>query len=96
MSMKTFIAGHEVADDDDALELALGTPLELWLGVPGESDEERAARLDAARDILAEEPELYDRVTAVVAEGLPRVPAPPASARSSARTHAVLSGGEAA
>ncbi|GAA2662803.1 hypothetical protein GCM10010400_22490 [Streptomyces aculeolatus] len=70
MTMKSFIAGHEVVTVDDALELALGTPLELWLGVDGESAEERAARLDAARDILAEEPELYDRVTTLVAEGL--------------------------
>jgi len=41
MTMKSFIAGHEVVTEDDALELALGTPLELWLGAVDESAEER-------------------------------------------------------
>ncbi|MEU7318040.1 hypothetical protein [Streptomyces sp. NPDC007083] len=95
MTMKSFIAGHEVVTEDDALELALGTPLELWLGVADESAEERAARLDAARDILAEEPELYDRVTALVAKGLPCVPVP-LSARSAVSSAGALLGGEAA
>ncbi|MER7172646.1 hypothetical protein [Streptomyces mesophilus] len=66
--MKNFINGHQVVTLGDALELALGTPLELWLGVDGESDAERAARQDAARDILADDPALYDRVTKVAAE----------------------------
>jgi hypothetical protein len=52
--MKYIVAGHEAVTDADFAELALGTPLELWLGVDGESDEERAARLDAARDILSD------------------------------------------
>lgn len=43
-------------------EVVLGTPPELWLGVPGESAGERAARLDAARDILADDPGLPDRL----------------------------------
>ncbi|MGG7574748.1 hypothetical protein [Streptomyces sirii] len=59
--MKTYIGRHQVLTDTDALELALGTPLELWLGQDDESEEERAARLDAARDILADTPDLYDR-----------------------------------
>ncbi|MFI9353143.1 hypothetical protein [Streptomyces lydicus] len=59
--MKTYIGRHQVLTDTDALELALGTPLELWLGEGDESDDERAARLDAARDILADIPDLYDR-----------------------------------
>ncbi|WKK24707.1 hypothetical protein QZH56_03475 [Streptomyces olivoreticuli] len=66
--MKTYIGGHQAVTTDDFLELALGTPLELWLGVLGESEEERAARLDAARDILADRPGLYDTVTRVAAE----------------------------
>jgi hypothetical protein len=61
--MKHFIGRHRVATTDDVLELAIGTPLALWLGVDGESDAERAARLDAARDILADDPELTDRLT---------------------------------
>ncbi|MER6843106.1 hypothetical protein [Streptomyces platensis] len=59
--MKTYIGRHQVLTDTDALELALGTPLELWLGEDDESDEEHAARLDAAHDILADDPDLYDR-----------------------------------
>jgi hypothetical protein len=52
--MKYIVAGHQAVTDADFAELALGTPVELWLGVEGESDDERAARLDAARDILAD------------------------------------------
>ncbi|MFI0909447.1 hypothetical protein [Streptomyces abikoensis] len=66
--MKAFIGGHQVVTDDDFLELSLGTPLELWLGADDESPQERAARLDAARDILADQPELLDTLTRVAAE----------------------------
>jgi hypothetical protein len=52
--MKYIVAGHQAVSDAEFAELALGTPVELWLGVEGESDAERAARLDAARDILAD------------------------------------------
>ena len=72
--MKTYVAGQEARSDDDALELALGTPLELWLGTEGETAEEYAARRDAARDILADEPELFDRVSALVAGLIDTVP----------------------
>ncbi|WP_411121291.1 hypothetical protein [Streptomyces sp. x-19] len=58
--MKTFIGRHQALTDTDYLELALGTPLDLWLGEDNESEQERAARLDAARDILADDPGLYD------------------------------------
>ncbi|MER6249216.1 hypothetical protein [Streptomyces griseorubiginosus] len=51
--MKYIVAGHQAFTEAEFAELALGTPVELWLGVEDESDEERAARLDAARDILA-------------------------------------------
>lgn len=57
--MKYIVAGHQAITAREFAELALGTPVELWLGVEGESDEERAARLDAARDILAH-PEYSD------------------------------------
>ncbi|KJY36239.1 hypothetical protein [Streptomyces katrae] len=66
--MRIFIGGHEAVSTDEFIELALGTPLELWLGVEGESEEERAARLDAARDILAEYPNLPDDVSRVAAQ----------------------------
>ncbi|GAA3231140.1 hypothetical protein MTQ10_07550 [Streptomyces sp. XM83C] len=66
--MRTYVGGHQAVSVNDFVELALGTPPELWLGVEGESEEERAARLDAARDILADNPGLPDDVTRVVAE----------------------------
>jgi hypothetical protein len=65
--MRAYIGGHEAVTVNDFLELALGTPPELWLGVEDESEEERSARLDAARDILADHPRLYDEVTQVAA-----------------------------
>ncbi len=52
--MLNYVGGHRAYTPQDFAELALGTPAELWLGVDGENDEERAARLDAARDILAD------------------------------------------
>lgn len=66
--MRAYIGGHQAVSVNDFIELALGTPAELWLGEEGETEQERAARLDAARDILADNPELPDDVTRVVAE----------------------------
>ncbi|NEC85037.1 hypothetical protein [Streptomyces sp. SID12501] len=66
--MRTYIGGHQAVSTNDFIELALGTPVELWLGVEGESEMERAARLDAARDILAENPELPDDLIRIAAE----------------------------
>ncbi|MFF1763719.1 hypothetical protein [Streptomyces sp. NPDC058249] len=72
--MRTYIGRQQAISPEDFAELALGTPVELWLGVEGETDEERAAREDAARDILAENPNLPDdliRMAAVVIEENP-------------------------
>lgn len=66
--MKNFIGHNEARSTDEFIELALGTPLDLWLGVQGESNEERAAREAAARDILADDPGLFDRVSALAAD----------------------------
>ncbi|MFJ6798860.1 hypothetical protein [Streptomyces sp. NPDC091268] len=66
--MRTYIGGQEAVNVNEFIELALGTPLELWLGVEGESNEERAARLEAARDILADNPNLPDDVSRVAAQ----------------------------
>ncbi|MFG2789989.1 hypothetical protein [Streptomyces sp. NPDC048419] len=63
--MLNYVSGHRADTPQDFAELALGTPAELWLGVDGESDEERAARLDAARDILAD-PEYRDLPDALI------------------------------
>ncbi|MGW1411962.1 hypothetical protein [Streptomyces sp. NPDC002403] len=68
--MRTYIGGHQAVSSTDFVELALGTPVELWLGVDGESEMERAARLDAARDILADNPDFPDRVSRVAAEAI--------------------------
>jgi hypothetical protein len=74
--MLNYVGGHRADTPQDFAELALGTPVELWLGVEGESDEERAARLDAARDILADPefctvPEDLIRLAARVVEDHP-------------------------
>lgn len=69
--MKAFIDGHHVVTGADLVELALGTPLDLWLGPGGdESEEERAAREGAARDILAEDPALADHSERVMDRAL--------------------------
>jgi hypothetical protein len=68
--MKNIVAGHIAASIAEFVELALGTPVELWLGVEGESEMERAARMDAARDILADNPDFPDRVSQVAAEAI--------------------------
>jgi hypothetical protein len=68
--MHSYIGRHRAVTDTDFVELALGTPVELWLGVEGETEEERAARLAAARDILADDPTLPDRVSRVAAEAI--------------------------
>ena len=68
MSMRTFVAGQEAYGDSEFVELALGTPVELWLGVEGESEEERAAREDAARDILADNPNFPDDLVRIAAQ----------------------------
>ncbi|WP_327137515.1 hypothetical protein OG585_29925 [Streptomyces sp. NBC_01340] len=65
--MRAYIGGNQAVSVTDFIELALGTPPELWLGVDGESEMERAARLDAARDILTEYPELPDDLVRIAA-----------------------------
>lgn len=66
--MRTYIGHQQATSAEDFAELALGTPVELWLGVEGETDEERAARLDAARDILADDPNLPDGLIRMAAQ----------------------------
>nr|WP_202451065.1 hypothetical protein [Streptomyces sp. SID4948] len=50
----------------------MGTPLDLWIGVEGESEQDRAAREAAARDILADDPGMVDRITALAVETIGR------------------------
>ncbi|MEV5972000.1 hypothetical protein [Streptomyces sp. NPDC051921] len=68
--MRAYIGTHQAVSTNDFVELALGTPVELWLGVEGETEEERAARLDAARDIVADNPNLPDDVSRIAAEAI--------------------------
>ncbi|MCZ2525068.1 hypothetical protein [Streptomyces sp. HB2AG] len=81
--MRTFVADQEAVSVSEFLELALGLPLELWLGEENETDEERAARLDAARDILADNPGLYGRAVCAAVRAVeystPHLLAPPAT-----------------
>ncbi|SDK79629.1 hypothetical protein [Streptomyces indicus] len=74
--MRTYIGGHQAVNADDFEELALGEERAFWLeavfGKPGESEQERQAREDAARDMLAdsEHPELPEQVCRIVAEAI--------------------------
>lgn len=59
--MKKFIGAHVASSDDEFAELALG---DLFSGPADETENERSARLDAARDVLddlwREDPELAE------------------------------------
>lgn len=70
--MRDFIGPHRATTPADFLELALGTPLDMWLGQDGETPEEQAAREAAARDIIADDPALFDRTTALAVETIGR------------------------
>ncbi|MFI9307895.1 hypothetical protein [Streptomyces triculaminicus] len=53
--MRIFVAGQEAHGAMEFAELALGIDVDLFRGpLEGETDEERAAREDVARDILAD------------------------------------------
>ncbi|TDU05218.1 hypothetical protein EDD99_3723 [Streptomyces sp. 846.5] len=52
--MRTFVAGHEALTAAEFASLALGFDVELFAGAPGESTMDKAARLDAAADLLTE------------------------------------------
>ncbi|MET8098448.1 hypothetical protein ABZV29_18465 [Streptomyces sp. NPDC005236] len=52
--MKCIVAGHVAVTPTEFAELAFGIDLELFTGPVWESDLERAARLDVAREVLAE------------------------------------------
>lgn len=55
MRMRTFVAGQEAHGAIEFAELALGIDVALFRGpLEFETDGERAAREDAARDILAD------------------------------------------
>jgi hypothetical protein len=70
--MRDYVGPHMALTTNDFLELALGSPLVLWLGEDNETPEERASREAAARDILADDPGLFDRTTALAVETIGR------------------------
>lgn len=51
-TVRTIVNGRLAVTNFEFTELALGVDAELFTGVDGESGEERAARVDAAHDIL--------------------------------------------
>lgn len=59
--MRHFIGHREIVTGDDTLRLAL----DLWLGPGEETADERAARLDAARDIFTADPALLRRAVSL-------------------------------
>ncbi|MEV5204367.1 hypothetical protein [Streptomyces sp. NPDC053720] len=69
--MKNIVAGHVAVTAAEFTELALGIDLELFTGPAVESAMERAARLDVAREVLAELRE-SDPEVAAYAESLLR------------------------
>ncbi|MDI2127801.1 hypothetical protein [Yinghuangia seranimata] len=52
--MRTIVAGHLAFSWEEFAELAWGIDPLLFTGLEDETEMERAARLDAARDILAD------------------------------------------
>ncbi|MDH6132852.1 hypothetical protein P3T37_002238 [Kitasatospora sp. MAA4] len=52
--MRLIVAGQEACTPDEFEELAFGIDAELFTGTDDESEQERAARLAAARDILSD------------------------------------------
>ncbi|MBK5994464.1 hypothetical protein JHN53_23010 [Streptomyces sp. MBT58] len=69
--MKSIVAGRWPVTATEFVELALGIDLELFTGSPTESAMDRAARLDVAREVLADLWE-SDPETAAYAESLLR------------------------
>ncbi|WP_314410036.1 hypothetical protein [Streptomyces sp. DSM 40484] len=81
--MKYIVAGHEAVTPTEFAELAFGIDLELFTGLALESESDRAARLDVAREVLAELRE-SDPQAAAFAESLLRT-SPLRDARAAAR-----------
>jgi hypothetical protein len=69
--MRNIVAGREPVTATEFVELSLGIDLELFTGPAAESAMERAARLDVAREVLAELHE-SDPEVAAYAESLLR------------------------
>ncbi|MFE2704539.1 MULTISPECIES: hypothetical protein [Streptomyces] len=81
--MRYIVAGHEAVTAAEFAELAFGIDLELFTGPAVESANERTARLDVAREVLAELRE-SDPEAAAYAESLLRT-SPLKDARAAGR-----------
>ncbi len=82
--MKCIVAGHVAVTVTEFTELALGIDLELFTGPALETPLEREARLDAAREILAELRE-SDPESAAYAEALMRTTRLPVGRKAKGR-----------
>ncbi|GGO86699.1 hypothetical protein [Wenjunlia tyrosinilytica] len=92
------VAGQEAITASEFVELAfgldeapLGVDRELFAGVLGESEQERAARLDVAREVLAELRASHPR-DAAFAEALMRSAPLPLRRPSAAERRSLRSG----
>ncbi|MFI6950745.1 hypothetical protein [Streptomyces sp. NPDC050422] len=72
--MKTIVAGREPVTRTEFIELALGIDLELFTGTATESPLDRAARLDVAKEVLAELRESNPETAAYAASLLRTLP----------------------
>ncbi|GHE62114.1 hypothetical protein GCM10018785_33930 [Streptomyces longispororuber] len=88
--MRCIVAGHEAVTAVEFAELAFGIDPELFTGPVSESVQERRARLDVAREVLAELREV-DPQAAAYAELLLR-PSPLKGARTGRRPRRAVRG----
>ncbi|MFF8694979.1 hypothetical protein ACF08W_22545 [Streptomyces sp. NPDC015144] len=84
--MKNIVAGREPVTATEFVELSLGIDLELFTGPDAESAQERAARLDVARAVLAELRETDPEVAEYAASLLRTLPMKPRTAPSRRRS----------
>ncbi|MGW2843608.1 hypothetical protein [Streptomyces sp. NPDC001274] len=88
--MKSIVAGREPVTATEFVELALGIDLELFTGPAVESAQERAARLDVAREVLAELRETDPEVAEYAASLLRTLRTLPLKPRQSGQRRLVL------
>lgn len=74
--MRTFIGDQQAFSAFEFAELSLGLDRELFAGVPGETPEERAPRLDVAREVLRDLRETDPQAAAYAEELMRTAPLP--------------------
>ncbi|MEV8452056.1 hypothetical protein AB0467_04335 [Streptomyces sp. NPDC052095] len=83
--MKSIVAGHVAVTATEFVELSLGIDLELFTGPAAESAKEQAARLDVAKEVLAELRETDPETAEYAASLLRTLPMKPRTAPSRRR-----------